>query len=321
MTISQYIYNVLKHLYGIQYKDVKDIKDDHCWLCGGETHGKGLSTKDGIGGNFTNQEFAKCHKSKSICEACSFLLKQQFKYDNKNKEKESIIYFRNTSWIITSDYSYPKLAIEGDNIRLTEIPNPTIIRNFIISEKPKLFVFLYSNSGQKHLFFRGDTINSSNHFYQIVFEEIVLNINHSELLMLTDIVESLLAIGYSKSAIKSLQLYDDKIQVKYLYDVMSILQRYIGNPLLEFACNFAINKEDKTEWQIYKKIKKILESTVSTQTTETTHQQVKSSIPSIEAEISKSSKKKSQKTIGEQSKNSSDYQQTSQMTLFNLLKI
>lgn len=315
MTISQYIYSILQKLYNVKYADVKEVKDNHCWLCGGETNNKGLPTKIAIGGNFTNQEFAKCHQSKSVCEACAFLIKQQFKYDNKNKEKESIMSFRNTSWIITSDFTYPKLAIEGNDIRLTEIPNPTIIRKFIIGDKPQSFIFVNSNSGQKHLFFRGDTINTSNQYYQVVFEELILNINHSELLTLTEIVESLLAFGYSKSAIKTIQLYNDKIQVRYLKDVVSILQRYIDNPLLEFVCNFAINKEEQTEWQTYKKI---LESMVSIQTTETTPQQVKSSIPSIEAETSKSFKEDVKKTTGEQSRNSSEKLREGQQLLFDL---
>lgn len=314
MTVSQYIYEQINKIYNIYYQDSEYIEDNYCYLCGGETTNKGLPIKKALSGNFTNQEFAKNYSSNSICESCLFMLKQPFVYFNPNKNKDSKLTSRNTSWIITPEYTYPKLQKENDIIKLSDIPNPTTIRNFLLKEHPKSFVLLYSTSGQKHLFFRSSVVNKSKDYYTIVYEEEIINLTHTVFLQLIDIVESLMAFEFSKKAIKGLNLFSKDFSIKDLKPVLDILSLYKDNPILDFISNIAI-KEEKPQWKTYKKMSA---STGLIQMIETMPQQVKSSIPFTGQETQKSSRQKHQKATGEQSKRSAKKQQEGQQQLFDL---
>ena len=314
MSVSQYIYKQINNIYDVHYQDSVEVEDNYCYICGGETNNKGLPIKKTLSSNFTNQEFAKNHSSNSICEACIFMIKQDFIYFNPNKNKDSKLKSRNTSWIITPEYTYPKLQKENNIIRLSDIPNPTTIRNFLLKEHPESFVLLYSTSGQKHLFFRSTVINKSKDFFTVVYEEEVINTCYNEFIELLDIVESLMTFGFSKKAIKELNLFSKDFSIKDLKPVIDVLSLYKDNPVLDFVSNIAI-KEDKPQWKTYKKMSA---SMGLTQKIKTTHQQAKSSIPSIGQEIPKSSQQKHQKATGERSKHSVKNQQEGQQQLFDL---
>jgi hypothetical protein len=313
-SVTQEIYEWLKNIYGISYNDTIKVKDDSCYLCGGDTNGIGLPIKKAFSSNFTNQEFAKNHDSKSVCEACAFWVKQEFVYYNPNKNKDSKLHARNMSWVITPDHSYPKLTKEKNIIRLSEVPNPKIIRNFLLKKDLKDFVVLYSTSGQKHLFFRLNIINRTKNQFEIIFEEETLNLNYDVFIKLLSIVESLMTFGFSKLAIQNIAIFHKDIPTDIIKPIVDILSFYKDNPILDFILKIAI-KEEKPTWQIYKKI---LESMDLEQKQRNMQSQVKSSTQSIDQETKKDSQQKHQKVTGEPLKPLSKNQQGGQQLLFDL---
>lgn len=313
-SVTQEIYEWIQNIYGIQYRGITEIKDKSCYLCGGDTDNIGLPIKKVFSSNFTNQEFAKNHNSEYVCEACSFWVKQEFIYFNQNKDKDSKLHARNISWILTPELTYPKLVNEGDNIRLSEVPNPEIMRNFLLREDLKDFVVLYSTSGQKHLFFRSNIINRTKNQFEIIFEEETLNIQNNVFIKLLSIVESLMAFGFSKKAISEVNLFNNGLPTNILKPIINTLNFYKDNPILDFILKIAI-KEEKPTWQIYKKM---LESMDSIQMKKTMQLQVKSSTQSIDRETKKSSQQKPQEVIGVQSKDLSKSRQEDQQLLFDL---
>lgn len=150
-----------------------DVPDAVCWLCGGETHGRGRLCKDVIRKTFTNTPYARATESKSLCAGCGWVLAQKF--------------IRNWSLLV----------VDG---RL-EHPTRQRIREVLLTP-PTTYPWLLSIavSGQKHISFPG-YVNFSSRELRVYMEDMQIPIPPSGIGWILKPVELLYAGGFSKEEI------------------------------------------------------------------------------------------------------------------------
>lgn len=153
--------------------DIESVKDDKCWLCGGETGGNGLPVKKAILDTFTNRDMARAPASNYVCAGCAFCLSQ--------------LNLRNYSSLAT----------------LTGLVHPTRaeIRDILISPPEPPFVLCIAVSGQKHLHFKSE-ISYSQDFYPVQMEETRITVNVKLLTKVLNLIERLYTV-FSKDEIKT----------------------------------------------------------------------------------------------------------------------
>lgn len=163
---------------------MKDLPDPVCWLCGGETGGRGRPHKDIIRKTFTNTPHARATQSKSLCSACAWILSQK--------------YIRN----------YSLLVVDG----VFEHPNRGRIREVLI-DPPDRFPWLLSIavSGQLHISFPGH-INRSTRDMRVLVERIMTPIPAEGIAHVLEPVEALYTLGFSKEEIVKGSYRQDRIR-------------------------------------------------------------------------------------------------------------
>lgn len=148
----------------IEYADppLEDVPDQVCWLCGGETEGRGLSTKKAIKPTFTDHSHARGQGSDSICAGCAFCL--------------SMRELRN----------YSILAMPNG------IAHPTRAewREILIAPPDPPFVICLAVSGQKHLTFKAP-VNVERDRYTVLLEEQQVHVMPDKLNRCIEAVEAL----------------------------------------------------------------------------------------------------------------------------------
>ena len=149
----------------IEYADppLEDVKDRVCWLCGGETDGKGLPVKKAIKSKFTDHPFARAQGSSSVCSGCVFCL--------------SARELRNYSILATDKLFHPMRAEW---------------RQILVSPPVPPFVMCLAVSGQKHLTFKAP-VNLERERYVVMLEERPVGVVPYELEQLVVLVEALYA--------------------------------------------------------------------------------------------------------------------------------
>lgn len=101
---------------------LQDVPDDTCWLCGGETKGRGMLTKKAIKVTFTDHPYARGQESTSVCAGCAFCL--------------SLRALRNYSILATpKGIQHPSRAKWREV--LTNPPEPPFVACLAISRKKK----------------------------------------------------------------------------------------------------------------------------------------------------------------------------------------
>jgi CRISPR type IV-associated protein Csf1 len=128
----------------IEYTDppLEDVSDTTCWLCGGETGGKGMSIKKAIKPTFTDHPFARGHGSSYICPGCALCL--------------SARELRNYSILATADKLFHPTRAEW--------------RDILINPPAPPFVMCLAVSGQKHLTFKAP-VNLERERFTVLLEE------------------------------------------------------------------------------------------------------------------------------------------------------
>jgi len=256
-----------------------DVPDPVCWLCGGDTGGRGMLRKNAIRKTFTNTPDARAADSSSVCVACSWILEQKL--------------LRN----------YSLLVLDG----LLEHPSRERIRDIVISPPDRFpWMLCIAVSGQKHLSFFGH-VNLSRRDMRIYMENMTIPLPAGGLGHLIEPVEKLYNGGFSKAEILSGDYRQDRILkfgLQAWRELVEQLAPVRGSRQYELAVFVAQKREEEN-----------LSSTVSTQTTSTQQQPHSVSTPFIAAVTPSDSK--SPRIFGESSSGQPDQQQNEQqLSLF-----
>lgn len=200
------------------FLEVPECKDKRCWLCGGETHGKGTPKKKTIKPTFTNHDIAKAPMSSSICEACTWGLSNST--------------LRNYSIVATASG--------------LEHPSKAQIRQYLIVPPEPPFVITIAVSGQKwlHIFAK---LNYSNELFEVMYEQTPVQVKPAKFKQVIELVEELYNAGFTKEEILKGQYQAHKIQAFGLERYQAIeweLEPERGSRLFEMAVDLA-QKEEK----------------------------------------------------------------------------
>ena len=201
----------------IEYSDppLEDVPDKTCWLCGGETGGKGLRTRKAIKPTFTDHSHARAQWSGSICPGCAFCL--------------SVRELRNYSILATDKISHPTRAEW---------------REILINPPAPPFVMCLAVSGQKHLTFKAP-VNLDKHRFTVMLEERPIYVMPGRLRDCVEAVESLYAY-FNKEEILTGRYSQHKIKTCGMAkweQLEARAEHWRGRPLFDLALFIAQKRE------------------------------------------------------------------------------
>ena len=202
----------------INYTDppLIDTSDQVCWLCGGETGGKGLPTKKAIKPTFTDHPCARGYGSSSICPGCAFCLTARE--------------LRNYSILATTD-------------RLSH-PSRAEWREILINPPEPPFVMCLAVSGQKHLSFKAP-VNLERGHYAVLLEEREIFVTPGRIEQAIEAVEALYAY-FSKAEIETGRYSQHKIKqcgISRWGQLEAAIENWRGRPLFDLAVFVAQKRE------------------------------------------------------------------------------
>jgi hypothetical protein len=260
-------------------QEYTDIPDPVCWLCGGETNGRGRPHKDIIRKTFTNTPYARAVESNSLCVGCSWVLSHR--------------HFRN----------YSILVLDG----ILEHPSRQRIRDILLKPPDRFPWFLsIAVSGQVHISFPG-YINFSLRDMRVLMERLMIPIPAKGIADVLPLVEELYSAGFAKEEIQTGNYRQDRIikaGLAWWREREERLMPMRKGRLFDLAVFVAQKREDDD-----------LSSTVSTPQTNTQPRPRSVSTPSTAAATLKGSK--SPRISGESSNERSDQRQSAQqLSLF-----
>lgn len=200
--------------------EVYDVPDERCWLCAGQTNGRGILVKDRIDSMFSDVHLACWPESQSLCEGCAGLLRQRM--------------FRMYSCLATQE-GVRHLARDAWADILTCPPEPP-------------WAACLAVSGQKHLFFKTE-VNRQNQLVYVQMEDLGIRFDPQELSELLTVVERLYTI-FSKSEILTGDYSSMRIQQYGIHEWERdtwYVSNYRGERLLELAVWIARKDEEARE--------------------------------------------------------------------------
>ena len=205
----------------INYADpsLEEVPDKVCWLCGGETAGRGVPTRKAIKPTFTDHPHARNQGSRSICSGCAFCL--------------SARELRNYSILVTGDRLCHPTRAEWREV-LTNPPEPP-------------FVMCLAVSGQKHLTFKAP-VNLERERFTVLLEERPIYVIPARFGSLIEVVEALY-IYFSKDEISSGSYRQHKIKecsLRRWEELEMDIADWRGRPLFDLAI-FVAQKEEVAE--------------------------------------------------------------------------
>jgi len=202
---------------GYTFPEVPECEDELCWLCGGNTNGKGTPKKKTIKPTFTDHSLARAPMSQSICEACTWALSERS--------------LRNYSIFATSKGLYH--------------PSRPEIQKICLSPPEPPFLLTIAISGQKWLHFK-TKINYNNICFAAAFEETPTTIIPMQFATITKYTELLYNGGFTKDEILS-GIYNNSRIMAYgiskFEEHETILRRFRGSRQFELAVFLAQKRE------------------------------------------------------------------------------
>jgi CRISPR type IV-associated protein Csf1 len=203
----------------VDYADVPlaNVPDARCWLCGGETGGRGQPVKKVIKDTFTDRDKARWPASGSICPGCAFCL----------------------SYPTLRNYSI--LATAGG----LRHPGRAEIREILLDPPEPPFVLCIAVSGQKWLHFRAQAAYDRDG-YPVQFEETPVCVWRKPLADWLEMIE-LLYGTFSKEEIRTGRYGQNRIKQFGLAEfqiIENLLAPHRGTRLFELAVFVAQKPED-----------------------------------------------------------------------------
>lgn len=201
------------------FPEVPECEDELCWLCGGNTYGRGTPKKKTIKPTFTDHSLARAPMSQSICEACTWALSERS--------------LRNYSILATAEGLYH--------------PSREEIQKICLSPPKPPFLLTIAVSGQKWLHFK-TKINYSNVTFTVAFEDMLVTVAPKQFEIMTKYIELLYNGGFTKDEILSGKYNSSRIVEYSLIRFMEHedhIRNYRGGRMFELAVFLAQKEEGK----------------------------------------------------------------------------
>ena len=199
-TTTQFIWQDCLQMKAFEPTESKKSKyaiDEHCYLCGGKTHGLGHHIKDVLSAGFTDNNIAKNVKSKAVCDSCTALMKKEgwelscakqgvSPYFPVKDDKPPFL----SNWMFNSHC----FSLNGWKTMSRQESRDTLIN------PPKTnFVITLADSGKKHVIFRAKVNTNNNNFF-VQLDEYTILINHELFLSTLKDFEYGYNLGLSKES-------------------------------------------------------------------------------------------------------------------------
>lgn len=143
--------------------------NNKCFYCGASCDEK-YTIKEYVRKTFTGHNTVMAHGSQFICHGCVYCLKEKALdlelIDGEKREKQRT---RSYSWILNG-----KKTIAATKAHIS------LIRNYCLNVKDKMFAIILAESGQKHLLYRS-FVNMNTNYIKLSLEEEVIEYEKSEL--------------------------------------------------------------------------------------------------------------------------------------------
>lgn len=204
---------------GYSFPEVPECEDELCWLCGGNTYGRGTPKKKTIKPTFTDHPLARAPMSQSICEACTWALSERS--------------LRNYSIFATIKGLYH--------------PSRPEIQKICLSPPEPPFLLTIAVSGQKWLHFK-TKINYNNTAFTVAFEDMLTTVIPIQFATMTKYIELLYNGGFTKDEILSGKYNSSRILAYNLIRFMEHEEKirdYRGSRQFELAVFLTQKKEEK----------------------------------------------------------------------------
>lgn len=168
--------------------------DSACWLCGGPTDGVGWWRDQAIKPTFTNANLARVPASRTMCQACVALTEKATwdRYVAEHPEEGLKVGF-SMSW-----RSYSHLFTQTFH----RSPNRAGWRDWLLAPPDPPFVCGITETGQKHVLFRG-AVSYDRDRYLVQCEEDTLEVDRAVFASCLAAFEALYRLGFSKDQILS----------------------------------------------------------------------------------------------------------------------
>lgn len=198
------------------------VPDAKCWLCGGDTGGRGLPKKDRVTKMFSDIEYARSPGSQSLCEACGGLL------------SNAVMRF------------YSVLATDAG----LQHPTRRQWRGILLEPPRSVWVGCLAVSCQKHLFYRG-VVNFRSDVCTVALEDVRITYRPGDLRDLLSVVEPLLET-FSKEEVLTGRYRQDRILrhgIAQWQDAERGLERIRGSRILDLAVHVAIKEYREKDYK------------------------------------------------------------------------
>lgn len=181
-------------LGGPYLPDGDPATDPLCWLCGGETGGAGWPQPGTFPPTFTNHNLARVPTSRTVCGPCvAMASKATWEAYVAAHPAKGLKTGHAMSWRF-----YSHLFTPGAH----ECPTRARWRAILLSPPEPPFLAVISETGKKHLLFRG-TVALSRSVFPIQFEEDRIWVHAPDFAECLSAFEALYQLGFSRESIIS----------------------------------------------------------------------------------------------------------------------
>lgn len=233
-----------------------------CYYCGSGNATLPLKISD----SFTANSVVKCPHSSLMCSKCYALMFgdrsrclfwNEAKIDKQTNAKApswSLMFTRNTSWLLSSTTSFPTFSedprtveINGKSVTalvMANLPTRSLIRQWLLEPPEPPFTIAIAKSGQKHILFLAQQ-GLSRDYFPVQFETDTLHCDRAHFTQLLIVCEALMELGFNKTEIGTGSYYPSRLlkcfdQWEPLEAIVQ-RERTPANPtrLLQLACYVA----------------------------------------------------------------------------------
>lgn len=195
-TVTQFVARVLRLLPCDPPPEKRGAErwayDSTCWLCGGETGGKGWPQSVAISPTFTQQNTAKCSDSNTVCCSCAALTRAETFQSMVRSRGIQIKIWTQAGW-----HCYSHLILEDGSY---SAPTRKEMRAVLLSPPAGKWLLSINTTGQKHTIFRG-TVASGRDMFPVQMDESTIWCRAASLRACMADFEAICALGFSKDSI------------------------------------------------------------------------------------------------------------------------
>lgn len=233
MSVTQTVYKELLNMP--DYEPPRFGSDAQCWLCAGDTDGKGWLIKDAITSAFTDASLAACPKSQTMCQACVALMKKEAWQQACEKHGHTPFFpIKNGKKPAMANWMFSSHVFSKDGwLR----PERKEIAGILLNPPSAPFVIVLAEVGKKHTIFKSKVSYSRTQYFVNLDEKTILvDLNKfKELLALVENAykyfskDSILTGNYNQAAVMAVGLSTWR-------EIESQIKHWRGDDLLRLAC-------------------------------------------------------------------------------------